>query len=89
MFSLLRASEFPISLPKKIDKSLILTDGNFTVEHTGNYLQYSVLCPWMFKWVRRKTMWNSGYLLSILKIPVASKFFAFCGLRFNVKFEDY
>lgn len=76
MFSLLRASEFPISLQKKkIDKSLILTDGNFTVEHTGNYLKYSVLCPWMFKWVMRKTVWNSGYLLSTLKKTVTSKFF--------------
>lgn len=41
MFSLLRASEFPISLQE--NKSLILTDGNFTLEHSGNYLQNSVL----------------------------------------------
>lgn len=33
-------------------------------------------------------VWNSGYLLSILKTPVASKIFPLCGLRFNVKLED-
>lgn len=54
MFALLRASEFPISLQR--NKSLILADENFTLEHSGNYSQNSNLCFWMFKRVIRRTM---------------------------------
>jgi len=89
MFGLLRASNFPISLQK--NKRLILIDGYFTLECSGNYSQNSVLSPWMFKRVMRRTPPNPSYLLillSILKIPEASKFSAFCGLGFKVKFED-
>lgn len=53
MFGLLRANEFPISLEK--NKSLTLTDGNFTLENSGSYLQNSDLCSWMFKRVMRRT----------------------------------